>query len=139
MVKITAQVEGMRCGMCEAHVNDVVRRAFAVKKVSSSHARGADGHTRGQDIDDGRLRKVIHDTGYEVTSITREPLRAKGRAILLPAQGIGRPKNRLQMARRDAARCRGKRSPAALFCAKMHQKTMHMAEFFQKQEMRLRF
>lgn len=25
MVKITAQVEGMRCGMCEAHVNEVVR------------------------------------------------------------------------------------------------------------------
>ena len=40
MVKITAQVEGMHCGMCEAHVNGVVRRAFPVKKVSSSHARG---------------------------------------------------------------------------------------------------
>ena len=40
MVKITAQVEGMRCGMCEAHVNEVVRRAFPVQKVTSSHARG---------------------------------------------------------------------------------------------------
>ena len=30
----------MRCGMCETHVNDVVRRVEGVKKVVSSHAKG---------------------------------------------------------------------------------------------------
>jgi len=30
----------MACGMCEAHVNDAVRRAFPVKKVTSSHKKG---------------------------------------------------------------------------------------------------
>ena len=30
----------MRCGMCETHVNDVVRRVDGVKKVKSSHAKG---------------------------------------------------------------------------------------------------
>ena len=35
-----AQVEGMRCGMCETHVGDVVRRVEGVKKVASSHAKG---------------------------------------------------------------------------------------------------
>ena len=78
MFKITAQVEGMRCGMCEAHVNDVVRRAFPVKKVTSSHASGQTVILTEQDIDDARLRKVIHDTGYEVASITREPCAQKG-------------------------------------------------------------
>ena len=38
MYKITAEVEGMACGMCEAHVNDAIRAAFDVKKVSSSHS-----------------------------------------------------------------------------------------------------
>ena len=27
MVKITLEVEGMACGMCEAHVNDAIRKA----------------------------------------------------------------------------------------------------------------
>ena len=40
MLKITVQVDGMMCGMCEAHVNDAVRRAFPVKKVTSSHSKG---------------------------------------------------------------------------------------------------
>ena len=40
MIKITIQIEGMQCGMCEAHINDVMRREFPVKKVSSSHAKG---------------------------------------------------------------------------------------------------
>ena len=32
--------KGMRCGMCETHVGDVVRRVEGVKKVASSHAKG---------------------------------------------------------------------------------------------------
>ena len=40
MVQITLKIEGMQCGMCEAHVNDAVRRTFPVKKVTSSHGKG---------------------------------------------------------------------------------------------------
>lgn len=39
MVKITVDVEGMACGMCEAHINEAVRNAFSVKKVTSSHTK----------------------------------------------------------------------------------------------------
>lgn len=84
MVKITAQVEGMRCGMCEAHVNEVVRRAFPVQKVTSSHARGQTVILAEQDIADEALKKVIRDTGYEVTSIIREPYAQKKRPLFLP-------------------------------------------------------
>lgn len=77
MVKITAQVEGMRCGMCEAHVNEVVRRAFPVQKVTSSHARGQTVILAERDIADEELKKAIRDTGYEVTSIMREPYAQK--------------------------------------------------------------
>ena len=78
MVKITAQVEGMRCGMCEAHVNGVVRRAFPVRKVSSSHARGETVIIAEQCIDDERLRKAIGDAGYKVTSIIHEACEERG-------------------------------------------------------------
>ena len=40
MNKITVKIDGMMCGMCESHVNDAIRRAFPVKKVTSSHAKG---------------------------------------------------------------------------------------------------
>ena len=39
MWKYTVQVNGMMCGMCESHVNDAVRKAFPVKKVSSSRSK----------------------------------------------------------------------------------------------------
>ena len=40
MIQTTVKVSGMACSMCEAHVNDTIRRAFSVEKVSSSHAKG---------------------------------------------------------------------------------------------------
>ena len=39
MWKYTVEVNGMMCGMCEAHVNDAVRKACPVKKVSSSRSK----------------------------------------------------------------------------------------------------
>ena len=35
MFKTTVGIEGMMCGMCEAHVNDAIRKAFDVKKVKA--------------------------------------------------------------------------------------------------------
>ena len=40
MIQTTVEVGGMACSMCEAHINDAVRNAFPVEKVSSSHAKG---------------------------------------------------------------------------------------------------
>ena len=39
MMKITVGIEGMACGMCETHINEAVRNAFHVKKVTSSHTK----------------------------------------------------------------------------------------------------
>lgn len=47
MWKYTVQVNGMMCGMCESHVNDAVRKAFPVKKVSSSRSKKRDHGDRG--------------------------------------------------------------------------------------------
>ena len=61
MYQTTVGVDGMMCGMCEAHVNDAVRKAFPVKKVTSSHGRG-------QALDEQAVRSAINATGYTVTS-----------------------------------------------------------------------
>ena len=35
MLKYILKIDGMMCGMCEAHINEAIRAAFNVKKVSS--------------------------------------------------------------------------------------------------------
>ena len=78
MQKITVQVDGMMCGMCEAHVNDAVRKAFSVKKVTSSHSRGETVILAEQDIDEIALRSSINATGYKATAVSKEPYGKKG-------------------------------------------------------------
>ena len=40
MVKTTLFIDGMMCSMCEAHINDVIRKNFDINSVSSSHSKG---------------------------------------------------------------------------------------------------
>ena len=40
MVKTVLKIDGMMCGMCEAHMNDLIRKNFKVKKVTSSAKDG---------------------------------------------------------------------------------------------------
>ena len=78
MIRYTLEVEGMQCGMCESHVNDAVRRAFPVKKVTSSHAKGQTVILTEQPIDADALRSVIDGTGYTVLSVEQAPYEKKG-------------------------------------------------------------
>ena len=40
MVKTVLKIDGMMCGMCESHMNDLIRNHCKVKKVSSSAKKG---------------------------------------------------------------------------------------------------
>lgn len=72
MTRITVQIDGMRCGMCESHINDAIRRNFRVKKVASSHAKGICVLFAEEDIPDDALRAAIESTGYRVLAVRRE-------------------------------------------------------------------
>ena len=78
MVKITVDVVGMACGMCEAHINDAVRQNFAVRKVTSSHRKGKTEILTQADIPEEQLKAVIEKTGYTVTGIHTELDEKKG-------------------------------------------------------------
>lgn len=78
MIKITVDVDGMACGMCEAHINDAVRQSFKIKKVTSSHCKGKTEILAEEPIDDEKLKQVIEKTGYTVTGIHTEPYEKKG-------------------------------------------------------------
>ena len=68
MIRTTVQISGMICGMCEAHLNDAVRSAFPVKKVSSSRSTGEMVILSEEPVDTEKLRQVIHSTGYIMLS-----------------------------------------------------------------------
>lgn len=59
MKQIILQVDGMMCGMCESHVNDAIRRAFPVKKVSSSHTKGKTVILTEEDLSEEEIEKQL--------------------------------------------------------------------------------
>ncbi len=78
MVKITVGIDGMACGMCEAHINEEVRNAFPVKKVTSSHTKKETVILAEREIPEPELRKVIVEAGYDVMSVNWAPYEKKG-------------------------------------------------------------
>ena len=78
MVQTTLKVDGMMCGMCESHINDVVRKTAQVSKVSSSHTRGETVIVSEQALDIETLKQAIAATGYTVTGAETRPYEKKG-------------------------------------------------------------
>ena len=58
-------------------VNDAVRKAFQVDKVSSSHSKGETVIISDGPLDEGTLKTAISATGYEVKGISSEPYEKK--------------------------------------------------------------
>ena len=78
MVKITLDIEGMACGMCEAHINHAVRQSFLIKKVTSSYSKNSTEIIADMPIDDEKLKNIIKATGYKVRGIHTQPYEKKG-------------------------------------------------------------
>ena len=78
MIKLTVGIEGMACGMCEAHINEAVRNAFQVKKVTSSHTKKQTVIIAEKNIPDQELKNVVAKAGYDAISVSSEPYEKKG-------------------------------------------------------------
>ena len=97
MIQTTVQVSGMACSMCEAHVNDAVRSALNVKKVTSSHAKGETVILSDEPLDEGKLRETINATGYQVGGISSAPYEKKGLFSFKPHIGKADSENRCRL------------------------------------------
>lgn len=78
MTKTVLKIDGMMCGMCEAHMNEAVRNAFNVKKVTSSHSKGETVIISENPLDENKIGDVVKDTGYTLNGITSEPYKSGG-------------------------------------------------------------
>ena len=72
MIRTTVRIKGMMCGMCEAHINDALRAAFPVKKVSSSHTKGETVILSDAPLDGEKLKQAVDATGYTFVSASAE-------------------------------------------------------------------
>ncbi len=78
MIKTTLKINGMACSMCEAHVNDVIRRIVpGAKSVKSSHAKGESSFLSESEPNADALKDEIAKTGYEVVLVKMEPAQKK--------------------------------------------------------------
>ena len=66
------EVKGMRCSMCESHINNIIYKNFNAKKVKSSHLKNQTIVQSKEELDIKKLKEVITATGYEVGEIRRE-------------------------------------------------------------------
>ncbi len=73
MIQTTVKISGMACSMCEAHINDTIRRAFSVEKVASSHTKGETAILSHEPLDEAALRAAITATDYTVGKIRAVP------------------------------------------------------------------
>ena len=73
------KIEGMMCGMCEAHICDAIRKAVpSAKKVAASKRKKEASFLTEVIPDVSGLRDVIDATGYTCLGIESAPYEKKG-------------------------------------------------------------
>lgn len=70
-MKYILTIDGMACGMCEAHINNTVRNEVKVKKVKSSYKKGTT-IIVADELNEQKLVEAINKTGYKVLNIKKE-------------------------------------------------------------------
>ena len=79
MIKTVLKIEGMACGMCEAHICETIRKAVpGAKKVTASHKRGEASFLTDAPADEETLKNAIAATGYTCLSAEGAPYEKKG-------------------------------------------------------------
>ena len=79
MIQTTMKVDGMMCGMCEAHVCEAIWKAVPeAKKVSASRSKKEAFFLTDKAVDHGILKAAIDATGYTCRGIESAPYEKKG-------------------------------------------------------------
>ena len=79
MIKTTMKIEGMMCGMCEAHVCDAIRKAVpSAKKVAASRGKKEASFLTEEAVDTERLKAAVDAAGYTCLGIESAPYEKKG-------------------------------------------------------------
>ena len=79
MIKTTLKIDGMMCGMCEAHICDTIRKvAPSAKKVAASRSKKEASFLTEEAVDAERIKAAVDETGYSCLSVESIPYEKKG-------------------------------------------------------------
>ena len=79
MNKVTVKIDGMACGMCEAHISEVIRKTVPdARKVSASHKREEARFLSETEVNLDALREAVDKTGYVYVSAESTPYEKRG-------------------------------------------------------------
>ena len=79
MIKTTLKIDGMMCGMCEAHVCDAIRKAVPeAKKVTADRGKKEASFLTEETVEAAILKTAIDATGYTCLDIVSAPYKKKG-------------------------------------------------------------
>jgi copper chaperone CopZ len=79
MIKTTVKIDGMMCGMCEAHVCDAIRKAVpSAKKVKASRSKKEATFLTEDAVDANLLEAAIKDIGYDYLGAEFETYKKRG-------------------------------------------------------------
>ena len=79
MIKTTLKIDGMMCGMCEAHICDTIRKAVpSAKKVTASRSKKEASFLTEDAVDTASLKAAVDATGYTCLGAESAPYEKKG-------------------------------------------------------------
>lgn len=79
MIKTTVKIDGMMCGMCEAHVCDAIRKAVpSAKKVKASRSKKTVTFITEDEVDLMLVEDTIKEKGYEFLGADSETFMKRG-------------------------------------------------------------
>ena len=71
LIEYKLEIHGMRCGMCESHINDVIRKNFDIKKVKYNRFKNETIILSKVELNEEKIKEVIASTGYELRGIEK--------------------------------------------------------------------
>ena len=78
MKEIILKIDGMKCNMCEAHINDSVRKIINAKKIKSSYKKNNTIIICEDYVDEFLIEDAIEKQGYKIISKDSHPYIKKG-------------------------------------------------------------
>ena len=72
MNKYILGIKGMRCGMCEMHVEDQIRNNVLTKKVKASYIKNNLIVITEENLNEEDFHVMLENSGYEIISMTKE-------------------------------------------------------------------
>ena len=72
MNKYIVKIDGMKCGMCEMHVEEAIRKYIKAKKIKASHFKNELMIISLDNIKEEDIKKILDPLGYIVLSFNHE-------------------------------------------------------------------